>query len=182
MASWAAKTSLLCAVATAGCWPSRPPDARQVLPELRMEGVRYRVYRGSQSRLQGEADRTSYRRDTTEVVAHGLALILTDVAGATPVRVTAPVGQGIGSERVFSVEGGVRAVRADDLATTERARYAPATPGDGAGLVRGDDPVHLEGPGYQLDGTGFTLDPATGEFALFGKPRFVGGLPNGAHR
>ena len=34
----------------------------------------------------------------------------------------------------------------------------------------------MAGPGYRLTGTGFDIDPATGELAIRGKPHLVTGL------
>lgn len=91
-----------------------------------------------------------------------------------PVRITAPAGEGSLMSHVFEVSGGVAVARGDDAAHTERARYEP---GEGDGLVRGDDPVVVQGRGYRLDGAGFTLDPAQGNIAVRGGARLVAGLP-----
>jgi hypothetical protein len=42
--------------------------------------------------------------------------------------------------------------------------------------IHGDDSVQVDGPGYRLTGTGFDVDPATGELAIRGKPHLVTGL------
>jgi lipopolysaccharide export system protein LptC len=63
--------------------------------------------------------------------------------------------------------------RGDDIARTERARYEPQP---GEGLVRGDLPVVVEGRGYRLEGTGFTLDPASGTVVVRGGARLVAGI------
>lgn len=155
-----------------GCGPTKPVEAREVVPELKLEEVRFRVWRGTDLRVEGEAQRTSLRRDSTDLEAHDLLAVLPQ--GGEPVTIRAPRGQGVLSSRVFSADGGVTVERGTDLARTPSARYEPI--GEG-GRVSGDEPLVLEGRGYRLQGTGFLLDPATGELDVRGQPRFVAGLP-----
>jgi lipopolysaccharide export system protein LptC len=165
-------------LATAGCRPARPAERRELVPELVMEGVEFRVDRLGESRAIGEASRVTYRRDTTAVTASGLGLLLTDPAQG-PIRIVAPSGQGVAAERRFEVAGGILAERGADQATTSSARFEPASSGEGAArgaVVRGEDPVLVEGPGFQLAGHGFRLDPATREITLGRGARLVAGL------
>jgi len=164
-------------LAAAGCRPARPAEPRDLVPELVMEGVTFRVDRLGESRATGEATRVTYRRDTTEVTASGLALALTDAVQG-PVRIAAPAGEGVASERGFEGSGGIRAERAGDVATTGSARFEPAVVAGGPStpLIRGEEPVVVEGPGYRLTGTGFTLDPATKEITIGHGARLVAGL------
>ncbi len=146
-----------------------------MVPELKLEGVRFRVYRGGELRAFGSADRASLRRDSTEVSAQVLEAVLP--RSTPPVRIAAPRGEGVLSARTFSASGGVTATRGDDRASTERARYVPGPDG---GRVVGEDPVVVEGRSYRLEGTGFTLTPADGEIAVGGGARLVAGA--GARR
>jgi lipopolysaccharide export system protein LptC len=141
-----------------------------VLPELKLQGVRFRVYRGSELRAFGKAERVSLRRDSSEIRAGDLEAVLPRSTPAA--RITAPEGQGFLSSRVFSASGGVTVTRGDDVARTERARYVPGPDG---GRVLGDDPIVVEGPSYRLAGTGFTLDPADGAIVIGGGARLVAG-------
>jgi lipopolysaccharide export system protein LptC len=167
------------ALAASGCAGSGPQDQGPVPPELRLEGVRFRVYRGDVLRAFGESRTASLRRDSSELRAHELQATLPR-AGAIPVLVTAPAGQGSLATREFEATGGVVVTRAGDTARTERARYEPAEEGDeGEGLVRGDDPVTVAGRGYQLTGNGFVLDPADGTIVVRGRASLVAGLPGG---
>jgi lipopolysaccharide export system protein LptC len=140
------------------------------MPELKLEGVRFRVYRGSELRAFGKAERVSLRRDSSELRAEDLEAVLPQSAPAA--RITAPEGQGVLGTRVFSASGGVTVTRGDDVARTERARYVPGPDG---GRVLGDDPIVVEGPSYRLAGTGFTLDPSDGTLAIGGGARLVAG-------
>lgn len=141
-------------------------------PELKLEGVRFRVYRGEELRAFGEAVTATLRRDSTRVTAQDLAATLP--REGAPVRITAATGEGLLSTRVFSAAGGVVVSRGTDVARTESARFEPSTGGEG--LVRGDEPVVVEGDGYRLEGPRFTLDPARGEMEIQGGARLDAGL------
>lgn len=139
-----------------------------MLPELKLEGVRFRVHRGGDLRASGEAEVATLRRDSTELWAKDLSAVLTRSKAA--VRIAAPSGDGVLSSRVFSAQGGVTIARGSDVARTERARYLPGREG---GRVVGDDPIVVEGRSYRLVGTGFTLDPDASELAIRGGARLV---------
>jgi lipopolysaccharide export system protein LptC len=158
----------------AACQPSKSVGAQAVSPELKLEGVRFRVYRGDELRAFGRAGRVSLRRDSTELTATDLEAILP--RSTPPVRITAPAGQGVLASRVFSASGGVTVARGNDVARTERARYVPGPDG---GRVLGDDPIVVEGASYRLAGTGFTLTPADGQIAIGGGARLVAGAGAG---
>lgn len=146
-------------------------------PELELEGVRFRLYRGDTLRASGEAARVSLRRDSTELTASNLAAVLPGAPGASPtegdVRIAAPEGRGILRARTFSASGGVTVARAGDVARTATARYEPSPDG---GRVLGDDPVLVEGEDYRLTGPGFVLDPQAGEIAVRGGVRLDAAL------
>ncbi len=156
-----------------GCGPAKPREARQVVPQLELEDVHFRVFRDAALRARGEAARVTFRRDSSELQAQEVAATLFG-SGPVPVRITAPEGHGVVSDRTFWASGGVIATRDDDVARTQAARFEPDA-GDG-GLVRGDDPVTVTGKGYRLQGKGFTLDPSTGTIVVVGHPRLVTGI------
>jgi lipopolysaccharide export system protein LptC len=162
--------ALVVSVAGAGCRPDKPAGSQGVSPELKLEGVRFRVYRGSELRAFGEASRVSLRRDSTDVRAADLEAVLP--RSTPPVRITAPAGEGVLASRVFSASGGVTVTRGDDVARTDRARFVPGPDG---GRVEGDDPIVVEGRSYRLAGEGFTLTPADGDIAIGGRARLVAG-------
>jgi lipopolysaccharide export system protein LptC len=157
---------------TPGCRPAKPVEGQGLVPELKLEGVRFRVYREDDLRALGDAASVSFRRDSTELAARDVVATLP--RGAAPVRITAPEGGGVASARVFTATGGITVSRGDDVARTERARYA-RSPDGGSDLVTGDRPVVVEGRGYRLEGEGFALDPARGEIAVHGGARLVAG-------
>ncbi len=158
-------------VSAPGCLPAKPVEGQGLVPELKLEEVRFRVYRGDDLRAFGDAQTATFRRDSTELTARDVAAVLP--RSPEPVRITAPEASGVASARVFTATGGVTATRGDDVARTERARYTPS-PG-GGGLVTGDRPVVVEGKGYRLEGDGFTLDPALGVITVRGGARLVAG-------
>jgi lipopolysaccharide export system protein LptC len=163
---------LALALAAAGCGGAAPGGAQPVPPELRLDEVRFRIYRGDVLRSYGESDEVSLQRDTAEVRARRLEATLP--RAGTPVRITAPAGEGSLLARTFEATGGVVVARGDDAARTDRATYVPEGARDG--LVRGDGPVVVSGRGYRLTGTGFTLDPAAGTIVVRRGARLVTGL------
>ena len=157
-------TLAACVLAVPGCGSERSTEAAQVAPELKLEGVRFHVFRGEELRASGEATTATLRRDSTRVTARELVAVLP--GEGAPVRISAERGEGMLNTRVFSATGGVVVSSAGDVARTASARYEPSP--DGAGLVRGDEPVVVEGEGYRLDGPRFTLDPQLGKIVIEG--------------
>ena len=165
---------VLGAVLSTGCWSSHAGEGSALAPEVTLERVRFQIDRGGVSRATGQAGRVTFRRDTTEVAANDLDLVLSGAEG--PVRLQAPEAYGVTSSRQYRAVGGVTAQRGTDVAVTRTASY-DAQARQPLGLVRGDDPVRVTGQGYQLDGQHFTLDPATGEIILGGGAKLLTGLP-----
>lgn len=153
-----------------GCQPAQPVEARDVVPELMLEGVRFRVWRGADLRVEGEARTATLERDSTLLRARDVVAVLP--RGGDPVRIAAPEGSGVLSAHTFEAHGGVTVRHRDDVARTPSARYTPE--GEG-GMVRGDQALTVDGRGYRLEGTGFVLDAGTGELTLGGSPRLTGG-------
>ncbi len=166
--------ALVLALALAGCGGAVPRETAAVPPELKLDGITFRIYRGDTLRAFGEAAAASLRRDSTELRASNLEAVLPRPGG--PVHVTAPAGEGTLASRVFRASGGVVVSRGSDAARTESARYQPGE-GDRDGLLVGDDPVEVTGRGYRLTGRGFTLDPAAGDIVVRGGARLLAGLP-----
>lgn len=163
--------TLLMLTATApGCRGVDSRETQEVLPELKLEGVRFRVHRGGSLRALGQARSVALRRDSTRLMADGLSAVLP--RGGGDVLVTAPEGEGVVSARTYSASGGVTLSRGQDVVRTDRVRWEPSEPG---GLLTGDDPIVVEGRGYRLEGTGFVLDPASSELTIRGDARLVAG-------
>jgi len=159
-------------ILAAGCRPDRPGEARQVVPELTMDGVQFQVDRAGVTKATGEAERLTYRRDTTDTAAADLSMEIATASGK--VRITAPEGSGRLVDRLFRVSGGIRATRGPDVATTPSAVSRPGP--DGRIRIHGDEAVRVDGRGYRLTGIGFDVDSATGELVLRGRPHLVAGL------
>jgi hypothetical protein len=170
MRRWAA--TILMLFLAAGCRPASPGGTPQVIPELTMDGVQFRVDRGGATTASGLAERLTYRRDTTDIAAVDLVMDLATADG--PVHLTAPAGSGQLLRHQFRVTGGLRATRGTDVATTPSATSGPGP--DGRVVIHGDEPIQVVGPGYRLTGTGFDVDPGSGDFTIRGQPRFVAGL------
>jgi lipopolysaccharide export system protein LptC len=174
---WTRKGALLLLVLAAGsalgCRPNQPRETGEVVPELKLEGVRFRVYREASLRASGEAATVTYRRDTQGLEAKSLAAVL-DAEG-DEVRIAAPEGGGDLARRTFNASGGLVATRGSETARTDRAWYVP-TPGRGQGLVSGDRPVVVQGESYRLEGNAFTYDPAKGEIVVHDGARLDTGV------
>ena len=149
-------------------------ERHAVAPELKLEGVRFRVYRGDALRAVGEADGHSLRRDSSELRA---AEPSTRRCRATAPRSGSPPRAGEGSllSRVFEASGRRgRSRRGDDVARTERARYEPAR--------RRRWSAATSRSSCRAGDTGSTAraspsTPPTGTIVVRGGARLVAGLP-----
>lgn len=162
-------------MALGGCSKPRAVEQTRAAPELRLEGVRFRLFRGERLRADGTAASLTYQRETTSVQGSDVELRLRQPREV--VTISAPLGSGVVSARTFEATGGILAERGTDTARTESARFVP---GDGPqGMVIGERPVELAGNGYRMRGNGFTLDPADGQIVLRGGTRLLAGLGRG---
>jgi hypothetical protein len=134
---------------------------------LTLEGVRFRVYRGSALRAAGEASRAQYRRDTDELRASQVEATLPREGTAGDVRLSAAQGLGHLRAGTYQAQGGLTLIQGGVTARTEAARYLPGPPES----IQGETPVAVEGGTWQLTGTAFTLDPASGDLSLGGPAR-----------
>jgi hypothetical protein len=133
-----------------------------------MEVIQFRAYRGEDLSASGTASQATYRRNSGEIEAASARVTLPG-HGTPDLTVAAPVLVGDLAARTWSARGGVVLERGDATARTATARYAGAD-----GIVRGDEPVEVVGPGFRLAGPSFTADPATGDVEIRGGVRLVG--------
>jgi hypothetical protein len=134
---------------------------------MRFETVNFQAYRESRLSARGTAAEVVYLRNSGELSIRDADVELPQ-EGSLPVRLTAPRITGEVPERTFAADGGLLAVRGGDEARTESARYAASD-----GVVRGDRPIEISGPGYRLTGPAFTLDPRAATLAVRGGVRLV---------
>ena len=146
------------------CDSSQKTEPKAVSPELKLERVRFLVWRGEDLRAKGDARVVTIRRDTSHAGAVDLKAEL--MGQGEPVVITAPSAKGDLATQVFSAQGGVVVVHGLERAETERARYEPGPTGQG--LISGDDPVVVERGSLTLEGVGFSFDPERGELELEG--------------
>ena len=144
--------ALVIFLTSSGCRLGEQTEVRQVPPELTMEGVQFWIDRGGSTRARGHADRVTLRRDTTEVAAERVTLLMPgaegqEVRGAEgEVRLAAPAVTGVVSERRFVASGGVTVERDEDRAETATATYEPPPAATkGAGYQPAIATVHLLG-------------------------------------
>jgi len=159
---------LLCALSSSLVTGCRARDVVQerARPEMRLENVHFRSYRGPTLSSFGEAASLVYDRETGDFVAGEAKVVLTP-EGAKEVHLSAPTLVGNVPSRAYVGRGGVLMDRGTDSARTETARYGAD------GIVRGDEPIVLLGPGYRLSGPSFTLDPKDGMLVVKGGARLV---------
>lgn len=136
-------------------------------PELKLERVRFRVWRGDSLRARGEARQVTLRRDSGELAADQVRVELP--AHGEPVVVIAPRAQGLLGSQRYSVDGGVEVTHGEERAVTARAAWAPGPAGQGP--VTGEDPVTVERGNVRLEGVGFRFDPRTGDLEIGGPVR-----------
>jgi hypothetical protein len=141
-----------------------------VPPELTFEGFAFRVYRGPALTADGQADRASFRRDTSDLTAERLRVRFPGEADRPESRMSAARGTGNLDARRFEARGAVHAEQAGRVADTEVARYSGQD-----GLVRGDEPITVRGAGLTVTGPGFALDPRDQVLRIEGGARAVSG-------
>ncbi len=156
-----------------GCGASGTKEEDRLAPELRLEEVHFRVFRGAHLVARGSAARATYRRDTGDYTAEGVEAFL--AGDGQPSRLTAPRAAGNPETRDLSASGGVRLERGQEVASSDEARYDP-----GDRLVHGDRPLLLRGREWVLEGPTWLLDPSAGAVRVRGGARVVaepGGTP-----
>ena len=139
---------------------------------MRLEGVQFRAFRSADPSASGTASQATYRRNSGEVEAATVRVTLPG-NGAPDLTLAAPVLVGDLAARSWSARGSVVLERGDVTARTATARYSGAD-----GVVRGDEPVEVVGPGYRLAGPSFTADPATGDAEIRGGVRLAASPPS----
>jgi hypothetical protein len=159
--------ALACAassLAVTGCQAAGPtPETKP--PEMRFEDLHFQAYRDSRLSARGTAAEAVYLRTSGELTVRDVALEIPQ-EGSSPATLSAPLVEGDVPARTFEARGGLRALRGRDEARTESARYAASD-----GVVRGERPIEIAGPGYRLTGPSFTLDPRAGELVVRGGVR-----------
>jgi hypothetical protein len=131
--------------------------------------VQFRAWRGADLAASGAADRVVYRRESGEVVAQD-ARVTVPRPGMPDLAVAAPELEGDLAARRWTARGGVVLTRGDATARTPTARWDESD-----GLVRGDEPVEVTGPGYRLAGPAFVADPGSGDVEIRGGVRLTAG-------
>ncbi len=148
----------------------------EVAPELKLERVRFRAWRGDSLRASGEAQVVTIRRDTNRATASNLRAELP--GRGPPAILTAPFCEGDVSTQDFTAHGGVVLTHGDERAATARVRYQPGPAG--TGIIDGQDRVRGErGGSWQESENGFRYDLQSEELVFNGPVtahgRVVGG-------
>ncbi len=157
----------LSVLAASGCRAAKEPEAQPVVPELKLDGVRFRIYRGRRRSASSETPMTCPSDGTRPSYAPGSSTPRCRGRGA-PVLITAPEGHGSLLSRVFDVSGrGPRLPRR--RRRPDRARPLRAGRRRRRGRPRATIRSTSRAAGYRLDGVGFTLDPRPGSIEVHGR-------------
>lgn len=149
----------------AGCTTGAPASPEEPpAPDVRMEQVTMRQYRGATLEVSVTAPRFELMRDTGDFTMREATVRLLPQG----VTVTAPVLDGNLGAQTLEGRGGLVLEGADGVTgRAERARYERQAGPDG--VASSDAGVHLEAGPLTLDASGFRADFATGR-AVFDEP------------
>lgn len=150
--------------------PGSRKEEDRLAPELKLEGVHFRVFRDARLAARGTAVRATYRRDSGDYAAEQVEAFLSGDGQPSWSRLTAPRAAGNPGTRDLLASGGVRFERDRQVALSDEARYHP-----GDRLVHGDRPLLLRGRDWALEGPTWLLDPSAGTVRVRGGARLVAG-------
>lgn len=157
---WSA--TLLCLFAA--CSRPPPPSSAPLPPDIQMDRVTMKQFRGSQTRVTVTAPHLEMMRSSGDFTMVDASVRLE----AQGITVQAPHVAGNTGSGVLEGSGGLTLTTSDGVTgTTERARFDKALGAEGG--ATSDAGVHLEHPEFTLDATGFQVDFASGT-ATFEQP------------
>jgi hypothetical protein len=168
--SWAVVAACL-----TGCYARSSADLEESPPEIQLEGVGLRFFRGNELRAVGRAQRATFLRNTADGTAQAVKVHFLASQDRPEIDLVAREVRGNTRTQDAIASGGVRLSRADGaVGTTERAHLAGAQK-----RADGELPVDVVGEGYRVHAvSGFTMDISVpGSLALRGpvETHLVGG-------
>jgi len=167
---------LLGACLMTACTARPPSDLGDNPPEIQLEGVGVKYFRGNELRAVVRAQQATLRRGSGDLTAQSARLRFLAQSDRPEIEVAAREAQGNLNSQQVVARGGVRIAEAGGAAGVTEAAALDAK----AHRVSGDQPVDLVGAGYRIRSQkGFVLDfSAPGALALEGPiDTTVGGLP-----
>ncbi len=153
---------------TVGCGARGAQEEDRLAPELRLEDVHFRVFRGAQLAARGTAVRATYRRDSGDYTAEGVETFLAGDGQPGWSRLTAPRAAGNPGTKDLAASGGVRFESGPEVALSDEARYDPRDR-----WVHGDRPLVLRGRSWALEGPSWLLDASRRTVRVRGGARVV---------
>jgi hypothetical protein len=152
-----------------------PPVQEETSPEIQLEGVGVRFFRGNELRAVARAAHATFRRGNGDLAAQSVRLRFLAASDRPEIEVAAREADGNLHSQEAQAKGGVRIAETAGAAGVTEAASLDAK----ARRVSGTLPVDLVGQGYRIRAEkGFVLDFSTpGALALQGPiDTTVGGL------
>jgi lipopolysaccharide export system protein LptC len=137
------------------CTAHPPADLGEAPPEIQLEGVGFKFFRGNELRAVGKAVRATFMRDTGDGTAQNVRMRILPSPERGEIDVSATQVAGSVRTEQADARGGVRIADANGaVGLTDSAHL------DGpAHKATGEEPVSIVGPGYRMHArSGFWLD------------------------
>lgn len=153
-----------------GCVPRRSPDEATPPPMATLTGIRLEYFRGGDLAAVGRAAEVTYERMTGDLTGSDVVVRISSREEPGSLRpavggmeLTAPTMVGnLWHKQAEGSRGVAIRTGAGVVASTQKARIE--------GLrARGNDPVHIEGPGYVLTADSFDASLEEGNFDFQGR-------------
>lgn len=161
----------------AGCTPRPPAPQEETSPEIQLEGVGVRFFRGDELRAVARAAHATFRRGNSDLTAQTVRLRFLPTGERPEVEVCAREAEGNLKSQNAEAKGAVRIAETAGAAGVTEAASLDGKARRAAGTL----PVDILGDGYRIRAEkGFALDfAAPGALSLQGPvdTTLVGGLP-----
>ncbi|BDG09920.1 hypothetical protein [Anaeromyxobacter paludicola] len=139
-------------------------------PEVKLEGLSFRVFRGAELEVSGTARSATWERGSAGLSAEQVVAHFPPSEGRPAASVTAARMTGSLRTHDFAATGGLVASQGAERIESPSGRYSSRT-----GFLSGDEQVEVFGKGYQLSGKGYALDPTTRALTIGGRAHLVAG-------
>lgn len=158
-------TALAAILALGGCAAPTAPETGRAAPELVLQGVGFKFFRGSQLTTVGMARAASFRTDTGDASAEKTRTVFLRAGEQEAVLLAGQMAGNVHT-RQADAKGGVRILDAEGtVATTARAHLDGETH-----RASGSAPVEVTGKSFRSQASGFSLDLVGSRTLVFEGP------------